>query len=398
MRNLICLKKHCLHFIIKSNTYPGKHRQTWGTYFCKCAKLKIILPEKAGGEDNSMSKKIIIPIAIAAAAILIFLTLRLTTDSVPENPPDTTGNTAGNLLNNGLFCEDEGVVYFSNPYDNSYLYSMNPDETNIKRLTNTSVNYINAAGNYLYYYQNDKSNSKPSWGGKGTVGIYRSHKNGKRTTCLKRTVSGVVTLTGNLLYFQNYNNTEGMTLYKSDLKGAQKSQAVNAIIDPSCVQDGFIYYAGIEGDHDLHRINTADDSVSTVVLGGFWMPIVTGDTVYYMNVSDNYSLYRRSLTSGTEEKLTEDRVDTYNITPDYIFYQKNSSDSPALMRMRLDGSEPVEIMKGNYTDLNVTSHYVYFHEFGNDAPIYRVPVDGALNAGRFDAALEAADAEIRKRK
>lgn len=338
----------------------------------------------------TMTKKIIIPIILAVVLAALFLTLRLSNSKVPENDADTIGNTAGNLLNNGLFCEDDGVVYFSNAYDNSYLYSMNPDETNMKRLTNTSVNYINAAGDYLYYYQNEKAGAPSSWGGHGTLGVYRSSKNGKRTDCIKRTVCGVVALTGNSLYFQNYNNTEGMTLYKSDLMGNQKALAVNEIIDPSCIQNGFIYYAGIEGDHNLHRLDTATDSVSVTLLGNFWNPIVTGDTIYYMNVSDNYSLYRRSLSSDAEEKLTGDRVDTFNITPDYIFYQRNSTDSPALMRMRLDGSEPTEIMSGNYTDLNVTSRYVYFHEFGSDVPIYRVPTDGALNVGRFDAALEAA--------
>ena len=79
---------------------------------------------------------------------------------------------------------------------------MNPDETNIKRLTNTSVNYINAAGNYLYYYQNDKSNSKPSWGGKGTVGIYRSHKNGDEAILYAGRINNRINRLGFLRAFQ----------------------------------------------------------------------------------------------------------------------------------------------------------------------------------------------------
>ena len=37
------------------------------------------------------------------------------------------GNTAGNLYNEGYFCEKDGIVYFANPADNYCLYSMNPD-------------------------------------------------------------------------------------------------------------------------------------------------------------------------------------------------------------------------------------------------------------------------------
>ena len=50
------------------------------------------------------------------------------------NPPGTVGNTAGNLYNSGLFCEYDGTVYFSNAADNGALYSMNVDETEVKKL------------------------------------------------------------------------------------------------------------------------------------------------------------------------------------------------------------------------------------------------------------------------
>ncbi len=34
------------------------------------------------------------------------------------NDSFVNGNTAGNLYNNGLFCEHNGTIYFSNPNDN----------------------------------------------------------------------------------------------------------------------------------------------------------------------------------------------------------------------------------------------------------------------------------------
>ena len=35
---------------------------------------------------------------------------------IAMNPAGTVGNTAGNLNNDGLFCEYDGTVYFLNPY------------------------------------------------------------------------------------------------------------------------------------------------------------------------------------------------------------------------------------------------------------------------------------------
>ena len=93
---------------------------------------------------------------------------------IPSNDITVTGNTGGNLNNHGLFAEADGRVYFSNAYDGGCLYSMNPDETDLKKLTSSSVNSINVGGNYLYYYLDNAT------GGKGlgyvihTYGVYRS--------------------------------------------------------------------------------------------------------------------------------------------------------------------------------------------------------------------------------
>ena len=83
------------------------------------------------------------------------LTLTMILNKIPENPAGTVGNTGGNLYNDGLFCENEGQVFFANPYDENTLYVMNPDETENKKLTTVSVKSINAAGKYVYYYQDD---------------------------------------------------------------------------------------------------------------------------------------------------------------------------------------------------------------------------------------------------
>ena len=79
---------------------------------------------------------------------------------IPSNDITVTGNTGGNLNNHGLFAEADGRVYFSNAYDGGCLYSMNPDETDLKKLTSSSVNSINVGGNYLYYYLDNATGGK----------------------------------------------------------------------------------------------------------------------------------------------------------------------------------------------------------------------------------------------
>ena len=70
-------------------------------------------------EAHEMKKvlKILIPLIIIAAIIggVVFYNY---SNRTRWNDSYINGNTAGNLYNNGLFCEHNGTVYFSNPNDN----------------------------------------------------------------------------------------------------------------------------------------------------------------------------------------------------------------------------------------------------------------------------------------
>ena len=50
---------------------------------------------------------------ILVAGVITYSVIKSRSIAVPDG---VIGNTAGNLLNKGLFCESDGVVYFANPY------------------------------------------------------------------------------------------------------------------------------------------------------------------------------------------------------------------------------------------------------------------------------------------
>ncbi len=332
--------------------------------------------------------------ALFLAGAYYFLNIRA---RVPDNESSKTGNSASNLYNEGLFCEDDddGLVYFSNPYDGGALYVMNPDESGIKKLEKYDTKWINSAGNHLYYYQAaDGSNAIAGFGGH-MMGVYRSDKKGRHIKCLDKTTSGTIALAGNYLYYEHYTNTnkEGMTLYKMRIDKTDGGQVAKEIIDPSCVYNGSIYYAGTNGDHSLYRLDTATDNAAAIFEGTVWNPVLLsdGDTLFYMNVMDKYRLYRASLSSGEETRLTDDRVDCFNVTDSYIYYQKNDKDEPALMRCRLDGSDNEVVATGIYTHLNSTSRYLYFQRFDDYDSVFHTPVAGPVAVSEFGGARSAVE-------
>ncbi len=58
------------------------------------------------------------------------------------NNDNAVGNTSGNLLNGGLFCEYDGKIYFANPNDYNRLYVMNSDCTDIKSSMKTALHIL----------------------------------------------------------------------------------------------------------------------------------------------------------------------------------------------------------------------------------------------------------------
>ena len=309
---------------------------------------------------------------------------------IEQNPPGTIGNTAGNLNNKGLFCEQNGVVYFANAYDNGTLYSMNADETNIQKLSDAQAQSINAAGDYLYYYQTDIAGDKDLGFIAHALGLYRSKTNGKDALCLKRDPCATVVLVDNTLYYQHFDNQgAGMTLYQMDTDKKNDKQVLKEAANPASIQDGCIYYNGTTDNHHLYQYNTYTGTSSIIWNGNLWNPVVIGNYVYYMDVSDNYKLCRRQLDAEGTELLTTDRVDMFNIYGDYIYYQKSSATEPALKRMRLDGSENEIVAEGVYQNINITSSYVYFNAYDAPTPVYKTPVYGPVNVTEFTAAAVA---------
>lgn len=331
-------------------------------------------------------------ILILSAVVLVFaglLVLNHFTGLIPENPPGTIGNTAGNLYNGGYFCEDsEGKVFFSNSYDGGALYVMNADESNVEKISSSTVKSINTGGKYLYYYMSDSAASTGLGFVRRVIGVYRSDKDGDNLETLSRDPAGTLLLVDNHLYVQSVPDSGGIHLLKLSIDGEEETVLSTDKIYPASAVNGRIYFNDNTNSHFLYQWNTDSDTASLVVKYNMWNPIRHGDYVYFMDILENYRLCRYSLAEDHIEVLSSNRVDSFNVVGSYVYYQKSSETSPALMRVTLDGSEEEIIAEGIYNNINATSRYVYFQEFGNDIATYRVPVNGT-EVSEFTAAANA---------
>ncbi len=328
-----------------------------------------------------MSKRAILVFSIVALLIVAMMAYYVIDSRIPMDSSDV-GNSAGNLHNGGYFYEMGNKVFFANPQDNYCLYSMNPDETNLKRLTSMGVKYISGANDLLYFYM-DSTKTAANVKGLGTAsnqyGIYRCRTNGRDQVCLLRDFCGELQLCGEYIYYQG--KLDGGTLNKIRVDKQNKSLVAPEMISPVCYDNGIIYYTGVLSDHSIHAMNTrSGDYTYDVLSGHYFFPVVTNGYIYYLNGDSNYSLWRTNLANGTTEIVTTDRVDCFTMNQQYIYYCYSNGLLSQLKRCDLDGSNQFILYQGVVNELNLTSRYLYFKVYGNDSVLYHIPLDGSASA------------------
>lgn len=331
-------------------------------------------------------RKNIITIAIIVTIILGLISVSFFVGMAPnfDNDPYATGNTAGNLLNNGLFCEYEGTVYFANALDGGALYSMNVDETGYKKLLNSGVKSINADKNRIYYALSGSSTGKGLGYIRKATGMYSMTKIGGKSLAYTTNPIGILAISGNNILYQNYTKESGTDLWQITTDKKDNHMIAKDMISPASIDSGFIIYSDTNTDQYLYRMDIASGQASLLYEHPVYSPIYQGGYIYYIDLATNYHLHRYSPANEEDIELTDKRVDMFNVYGNMIYYQTDSS-SPdaALMRMQTDGTNVEVVSPGIYCDINITSQYVYFHAFNEPVPVYHQTLHGPVNPTIF---------------
>lgn len=311
---------------------------------------------------------------VAVSAVIYF-------NRTVYNPENAVGNTAGNLNNNGMFCEYNGKIYFANPYDKNCLYSMNLDCSGIRKLNSDSVSSINVYGKYIYYIRNNYSAETAAAIFRGNLlGVIRTDLNGQKLKSLYDSAAGVITLYGNHVYYQHYSNEDALSFYKVKINGKENVRITDEDWYPASIYNGELYYTNTNGDHAIYAYNLTSGHSRLVLDANAYMVDMQGNYLYYIDLADKYSLVRVNTQTLEREILVDGRNGkciSYNIWGNSLFYHVEG-DSPALYRMNTDGTNVEFIKYGNITNISCTSTYTFFEMYGTST-LYRVPTSGAAN-------------------
>lgn len=316
--------------------------------------------------NGEFMKKIIVFLLLAAAiAGAVFWSKY--SNKVHYNAEGTSGNSAGNLYNGGLFCEINGTVYFSNHKDDGALYSMNTDLSNVEKVLPDKVVSINADSHYVYYSRRnyEKENRVVSALNFQDHGIFRMNRKDKKLTMLTEELNGILCLSGNTIFFQQLDRSGNIEIHRIGIDKKNAALLTKEPLIPASVRNGLLYYAGVSSDHFLHSMALFSGAEELISDQFCYMPVAMPEYIYYIATTDGHNLCRMDYSGGNKETLVEDFCSTFNITPDerYLYYQVDGGDDNRIVQLDLVTGFTTTLIDGNYKQIHVTSKYIFFYDF-----------------------------------
>lgn len=327
--------------------------------------------------------KLIIVVLIVITLVLI-VTLLQKFDFTPKNDISATGNTAGNLYNGGYFCESDGAVYFTWPADDHTVYCMKPDGSFEK--TNISDAFsLNVCNDYIYYVRDGATSGPRTFLDRRPFGIYRVSLSSGRSRQLCSSLAGYLCLSGNYLFLQEYTDT-GYYFSKVNIKNADDFERISPSgYQTACTDNGYLYYAEINGNHNIYRYNAEHNSTELFFEGNCYQPIFENNHLYYIDLADNYALKCYNTADKITTVITAGRCINYNVSGSVVFYQIEDPDNAhyALYRNNINGTNEELIDNGSFCHINIAGDYAYFQRFQDDYSFYRVSLAGSTLAEEF---------------
>lgn len=319
-----------------------------------------------------------IVLAVVFFLIILFLiTILRNVDFTPENDISAVGNTAGNLYNGGYFCENGDTIYFSWPADDYRIYSMEADGS-VKKTNIIDAFSINIYNNYLYYGRNGAKNTSRSFLDGRPFGVYRVSLRTGRSKTLSSSLCEYVCLSGSNLFLQEYTDT---SLYFSrvSIKNSKDFERISSTGYPiSCADNGYLYYAEINGNHNIYRYDTRTGNAEVFYEGNCYQPIYTDGLLYYIDLADGYALKCYDTASGALTVITDERCINYNVSGSVVFYQIENPDTGnyGLYRNNTSGTAQELVANQSCRYINIAGGYAYFQYFMDTYTFYRVSLTG----------------------
>lgn len=265
----------------------------------------------------------------------------------------------GNMINDGLVCEKDGVIYYQNHDDNWYLYK---EENGVNiRLNKDNSWCICSDGEYVYYANVDDGSS-----------IYRIKSNGEGREKLNSDNCSNLIIDGDYIYYIDSNSNRNIFRMKKD--GSEKQRIV----------ESYVYDAAIYGNRIYA---TSEENIFSVATDGSGFGVIRkekgkdinlfGGNLFFINREDS-KIYCMKTDGSEFTKISNDKAAYLNVYAMYIYYQNLSAEG-RLFSIEITSGGKKQLTADDSRYINVTSDKIYYRIGKETQKIHTIPLSGTNN-------------------
>lgn len=274
------------------------------------------------------------------------------------------GNTSGNICNFAFVAKQGDWIY----YNNNTLYKIKTDGTGKTELSKDIPIFINVVGEWVYYIEASSGENK----------MYKVKIDGTSRTKLSDDMSLYMVVAQDWIYYMNASDED--KLYKMRDDGTSKTKVVNEAAYDISTSGDWIYYVTFvdSGDSEVHKVKKDGTGLTMLYAGA---------NIASLNVSGEYLYFETSDLDGesgdivkikndgtNQTTICDDTSEFINVSGDWVYYS-NVSDSYKLYKIKIDGTNKTKINDDDAMFINIVGEWIYYAT-GSDDDTIKVKIDG----------------------
>lgn len=263
----------------------------------------------------------------------------------------------GNMVNDGLVFEKDGIIYYQNHDDNWYLYK---EENGIDIRLNTDNTWcICSDGEYVYYANVDDGSS-----------IYRIKPNGEGREKLNSDNCSNLIIDGEYIYYIDSNTNRNIFRMKKD--GSEKQKIAESYVYDAAIYDGRIYAVSKD---NIFSVATDGSQFGVICKeAGKDINLYSGKIIFINR--ENSKIYSMETDGSDLTEISDDKAAYLNVYTGYIYYQNLSAEGH-LYSIELISGEKKQLVADDSRYINVTSDKIYYRMDKDTKNIYSVSLPNA---------------------
>ncbi len=272
-----------------------------------------------------------------------------------------TGNTMGNLANDGLIAFDDNAIYYSDLSRAKQLVKIENGEK--IQLTETDVKSLNIIKDNIYFISPDDGSY-----------IYKINKDGSGLEQVGNVRAMDLIAIGDTLFFINLD--EGKKVYSMNADGSDLKKVSDRNTDVLYAHGSQLYICHTASHSGTYSISMDGKREVPILVDNIFALNGIGDMLFYRKDTEILNIWR-STRNGTEETEMNNARSAYiNTDRTHVFYV-DFGDEGTLHKMSPDGSENIRISSDKASYIALDGDYVYYFNKDDNKKLYRVRKDGS---------------------